>query len=169
MDGLGDVQREQAKYDEAEVSYSQVLSIYKRISDDLGPANTLLELGDVQMQWLQHMQAESSYSRALAIYERAGNDLGHGNALMGLGCPAGAVESVQGEVSYKYALEIFDRIGNYLGRSNALDGIHITQRQRSKHDKAEAAKTSFPAPAPSLPSRHPPAMSLSPVSITSSG
>lgn len=147
MNGLADVQREHSKYDEAELSYSQALDIYRRIGDELGQADTLLELGSVQGQRSKHAEAESSYSEALEIYKTIGNDLGRRKALAMLwDAQREQSKRIEAEEAYSQAIAIFASIGDDLGRGDALHGLCDDQGRRREHLSHDAIVWMSPRP-----------------------
>lgn len=122
--GLGGRPAEAVQVLEAELSYSQVKSIYESIYEssrvDMSQAHTLLALWNVQARQSKLVKAEPSYSRALEIHQNVGNDPGRGHELNELGgAQREQFKFAQAEEYYMRALTIFDRMRNNLGRANA--------------------------------------------------
>lgn len=135
---LGASYRAQAKYGQAEESYTQAHKIYARVGDDVGRANALTGLGDIYRDQSTFSLAEKSYTRAHEIYTRAGSDYGRANTLLGLADLHRAQSKYSlAEESYIQAQEISTRIGDDLGRANALDLLGEVYRLQSKFAQSE--------------------------------
>ncbi|KAG8949693.1 hypothetical protein FRC00_008045, partial [Tulasnella sp. 408] len=119
--GLGEVYRDQSKYDQAAFIYSEAQKIYTRIGNGKGKADASYGLGAVYHQQSKYEQAVSIYSEAQRLYARIGNDKCRADALYGLA--AGyhhQSKDDQAGWSYNEAEELYARVGHGVGQANAL-------------------------------------------------
>lgn len=134
LTSLGDVHRQQGRYEPALDCYEQAARIAGAICHRVGESDALTGAAWVRAIQGQHAAAADSYARALEIARRAGHHSSEVTAQIGLG----HVHRMQGEFelathNLTQALGIARDDGD---RLNALDGLGDVLRMQGRHKDA---------------------------------
>lgn len=82
---LGELERRLGRLDEARALYGRALSLYERLQDGLGQANTLQALGDLLREGRSPERALPIYERALGLYTAEQEPMGTAYVLAEIG------------------------------------------------------------------------------------
>lgn len=135
---LGDVSLFQSEKGQAQVYYSEALSICEHVGDSLGKANCIAGLGDVAFRQSYNEQAKKYYQEALPIYEQEGDSVGKARCLSILGDVYFYQSDLeQAERYYKESFLLYEQVGNILDKSNTLKRLGDIAFTQSDMERAE--------------------------------
>ncbi|KIO18929.1 hypothetical protein M407DRAFT_31404 [Tulasnella calospora MUT 4182] len=137
LEWLGDIDRLQSRFKDAEEHFVIVRDLYARTSNEKGQADTLWGLGDVYRLQCRFPEAVESFTKARDIYTLINDDRGRATTLRGLGdiCCTQSKYTEAG-VFFSEAQDIFVHIGDDQGRADVLGGLGNVYCAHSKFDDA---------------------------------
>jgi tetratricopeptide (TPR) repeat protein/serine/threonine protein kinase/predicted ATPase len=134
---LGNIERAESKYAEAEQCYRSALAIFQKHSDRAGEGGTIGSLGIVYQQQGQHDRAIAHYTQAINIAQEIGDKRSEGISLSKLG----EVYEEQGQYDraaehFTQAIDIAREIGDKRFEGIHLGNLGIIYQAQGQYDQA---------------------------------
>ena len=136
---LGNIERAESKYAEAERCYRSALEIFQQHGDRAGEGDAIGMLGTVYREKGQQDRALEHFTLAIDIAKEIGNKSGEGFHLGNLGI----VYRAQGQHDravehYTQAIDIAREIGDKHSEGNHLGNLGIVYQEQGQYDRAAA-------------------------------
>jgi tetratricopeptide (TPR) repeat protein len=124
-------------YDEAARQFQSALSIFERLGDQVGMADSYHQLGNVAYMRADYEQANHHYQRALDIRERFGDQAGMADSYGQLGLLArrrGDYDEATRQ--FQRALDIHERLGDQAKMATGYHNLGTLAHSRGDYDEA---------------------------------
>jgi predicted ATPase/class 3 adenylate cyclase len=138
LGNMGNVARDQGRYEKAEKLYQESLQIKREIGDQSGIVMSLQGLGFVAWDQGRYEEAEKLYRESLEIDRGIGNRFGIAESLFGLGlvlCDMGRLD--EAEKLHLESLTIERETGDRWGIAASLCSMGIVAFHQTNHEKAQ--------------------------------
>jgi CHAT domain-containing protein/tetratricopeptide (TPR) repeat protein len=127
-------------YEQALLSYTRALGLYREIQDHKREADTLSAAGVASRGASQYEKAIDYYEQALALYREAKDTLYQGVVLNRLGTAYASLSQDAKAIGYwEQALAIFHEIGDRRGERLTLINMGIADEDLGQYEKAVAS------------------------------
>ena len=137
LNGLGLVDQQQGRYQQAVSHLQQALALYRETGDRLGEARVLNNLGGTVLQKGSYRQAASHFQQALALYRETGDLVGQARALANLG----VIDERQGRYQQansfnQQALALYLETGDRRGEARTLENLGVVDGRQGHYGQA---------------------------------
>jgi tetratricopeptide (TPR) repeat protein len=137
---LGNIARQQRRFDEAKTAYNEALEIALAFDDHLEAAAITLQLGTVALAQRHFDDADAAYRQALKVHIDFGDRDGAASAYYQLGRVAQEQRRLgDAEAASRQALEIYLELDDHHRAATAYHQLGTIIQEQRRFDEAEAA------------------------------
>ncbi len=135
---LGDVQRDQGRYPQAQVTYEEGLKVAQISIDTRQQGVVLGQLGTLALQQRDYIEARRRYTEALNLFRTLGEPATEAIAWHQLGMVAEDQQQwAEAERCYRESLAINERLGNAAGAATTCNQLAIVAQGAGRPAEAE--------------------------------